>query len=69
MANNEVNLDRRKFLLVAGCAPAAGVAAVLGLSPETGAATLGAAPLDPPAISGYHETEHIRKYYYSARYF
>jgi hypothetical protein len=66
---DKMNTMRRKFLLLAGCAPAIGVAALIGRSPEIDAAPVNAPAADPPVSSGYHETEHIRKYYYCARYF
>jgi hypothetical protein len=69
MERKEMNTMRRKFLLMAGCAPAIGVAALLERSPKIKEAAVTAPPADPPAGSGYHVTDHIRKYYYSARYF
>jgi hypothetical protein len=69
MEKNAVNPMRRKFLVAAGCAPAIAVAALIEARPEVKAATRTAAPADAPVPSGYHETDHIRKYYYAAGYF
>lgn len=63
-----VNPARRGFLRAAGGAGALGaLAAVAAAPPEAVAAP------EPPAAApaksvGYHETEHIRQYYRTARY-
>ncbi len=63
-----INPTRRSFLRAAGGAGALGalaaVAAETAAAPEV-AAPAAAAPAEP---SGYHETEHIRQYYRTARY-
>lgn len=67
--DNMVDSKRRNFLLAAGCAPVIGVAAML--SRESAAEPLvemAAAPVDAN-VSGYHETDHIRKYYRIAGHF
>ncbi|WP_426172729.1 formate dehydrogenase [Massilia sp. TWR1-2-2] len=58
-----VNPTRRSFLRAAGGAGALG--ALAAVAAETGVAPVAAAPAEP---SGYHETEHIRQYYRTARY-
>lgn len=65
----EATLDtrRRTLLTAAACAPAIAVAALLAR--RSSAETVVPAPVqeeDVPHSSGYHETEHIRKYYRSA---
>lgn len=60
---------RRQFLLAARGAGVLGAIAVLfGKGGTTQAAPLAPAPDSEPAGRGYRETEHIRKYYRSARY-
>ncbi len=68
--SGQVNIARRRFLNAARGAGALGaVAVLLGRS-----VTVQAAPPSPAATQdgqtggGYRETEHIRKYYRSARY-
>lgn len=64
-----VNTKRRNFLLAAGCAPAIGVAVMLSReSVAEPIAEAAAAPVEP-SVSGYHETDHIRKYYRIAGHF
>lgn len=69
---DKLTLDsrRRQFLTVAACAPALAVAALLTKEEapiaEAAAPTVPNQPVDG---RGYHETEHIRKYYYTAAYF
>ena len=64
MTQSKKSLPRRDFLKAAGIAGgAAGLAAVALTSKSTQAAV----PEDRKG-SGYRETEHIRKYYESARY-
>jgi hypothetical protein len=69
MKKNAVNPMRRKFLVAAGCAPAMAVVALFDARPEIEAIAGAATPAHPHAASGYHETDHIRKYYYTAAYF
>jgi hypothetical protein len=65
-----VNLERRKFLSAVRVAGLIGAAAALTGAPvEIEAAELAPESLDPVEKRGYHETEHIRKYYAAARYF
>jgi hypothetical protein len=66
--DQSVDPKRRGFLRAAGGAGALGaLAAVAGQAPATAAV---AAPVaaEPVADVGYHETEHIRQYYRTARY-
>jgi hypothetical protein len=71
MQDNKVDPGRRKFLhAVRGAGLIGAAAALLGRPARIEAAT--AEPAQAPAANGnrgYHETEHIRKYYYAARYF
>lgn len=61
-------LARRDFLKIARSAGALGALAVLaGRSITVEAAELAPA-VEPQASSGYRETEHIRSYYRTARY-
>jgi hypothetical protein len=70
MEQTEIDLGRRKFLSAAKYMGAMSAAVLLmGRSTEIQAEKVTDTSIDPPAGSGYHETEHIRKYYYSARYF
>ena len=55
---------RRRFLKAA---PLGALAAVTGSAQAESAATP-AAGAAPPAARGYHETEHIRRYYQTAAY-
>ena len=57
---------RRRFLAAAGGAGALGTLAALAAEPAAAAPV--AAPVAPSGPSGYRETEHIRKYYRTARY-
>ncbi|MFC0133057.1 formate dehydrogenase [Massilia eurypsychrophila] len=63
-----INPTRRSFLRAAGGAGALG--ALAAVAAETGAAPDVVAPVAaaPAKPSGYHETEHIRQYYRTARY-
>lgn len=63
MSETKKSLPRRDFLKAAGLAGGAGVAAVA----LTAKSSQAAAPAGQKE-SGYRETEHIRKYYESARY-
>ena len=62
-----LDLRRRGFLRAAG---AAGALGALAAAAGQAAAAPVAAPVavEPAANVGYHETEHIRQYYRSARY-
>jgi hypothetical protein len=55
--------DRRDFLKLAGIGAVAGGAAALGATKKAEAASA-----DTPAGRGYRETEHVRKFYRSARF-
>lgn len=55
--------DRRDFLKLAGIGAVAGGAAVLGGPKKAEAAAVGA-----PSGRGYRETEHVKKFYRSARF-
>jgi hypothetical protein len=72
MDQNELvapDLKRRKFLMAArGAGTLGAIAALVGRSTSAEAAAVAPAPTDPPAQRGYHETEHIRNYYRTARY-
>ncbi|MES2760298.1 MAG: formate dehydrogenase [Pseudomonadota bacterium] len=62
-----VNPTRRSFLRAAGGAGALG--ALAAVAAESTAAPAVAAPVAAaPEPAGYHETEHIRQYYRTARY-
>jgi hypothetical protein len=63
-----INPTRRSFLRAAGGAGALG--ALAAVAAETGAAPAVVAPMAaaPAESVGYHETEHIRQYYRTARY-
>jgi hypothetical protein len=65
---NGVDLTRRKFLSGAKVLGAVGAAALVGKTIEVEASVLAEPIAEPAAGSGYRETEHIRKYYHSARY-
>ena len=65
--DTSVDPRRRGFLRAAGGAGALGaLAAVAGRAPA--AAVVGPAAAAPVGSVGYHETEHIRHYYRTARY-
>lgn len=59
------DVKRRRFLAAAGGAGALGTLAVLAV-PVFAAEAPPPAPTAQP--SGYHETDHIREYYRTARY-
>jgi hypothetical protein len=63
-----VNPTRRSFLRAAGGAGALG--ALAAVAAESTAAPVPAAPAVAASAepAGYHETEHIRQYYRTARY-
>jgi hypothetical protein len=66
--SRQANLARRGFLRAAGGAGAlASLAAVAGAAPAQALPVPEAAP-EPAKAVGYHETEHIRQYYRTARY-
>lgn len=61
---------RRIFLGAAACAPVVAVAALITRTQSAPEVLVPAVSPDKTASSvGYHETEHIRKYYRSAAYF
>ncbi|HEU4852673.1 MAG TPA: twin-arginine translocation signal domain-containing protein [Telluria sp.] len=68
MKLKKVDGNRRGFLRAAGGAGVLGTLAAAGVTPAQ------AAPLPQPEVapvktqSGYHETDHIRTYYATARY-
>jgi O-acetyl-ADP-ribose deacetylase (regulator of RNase III) len=66
--SRQANLARRGFLRAAGGAGAlASLAAVAGAAPAQALPVQEAAPAPAKSV-GYHETEHIRQYYRTARY-
>lgn len=66
--SKQVDLARRGFLRKAGGAGAlATLAAVAGSAPARAVPAPQAEP-EPAKAAGYHETEHIRQYYRTARY-
>jgi hypothetical protein len=56
---------RRAFLKAA---PLGALAIVAGQAPAAEVAVAAPAPAAPTASKGYHETEHIRRYYQTAAY-
>lgn len=66
-ARVEVDPRRRGFLRAAAGAGALGTLAALS-GEAAAAAPASAAPAEPAQPKGYHETDHIRKYYATARY-
>lgn len=65
----KVNQARREFLNAAKGVGAIGAIAVLmGRTATAKAVAAPPTPAEPPTGGGYRETEHIRKYYYCARY-
>jgi hypothetical protein len=60
---------RRMFLTAATCGSAVVVAALATRKQAIVQEVLPPAPANPETSVGYHETEHIRKYYASAAYF
>jgi hypothetical protein len=68
MSQAPASAKRRTLLTAAVCAPAIAVGALLTRQKNL-AALPAPAPDATPAGVGYHETEHIRKYYRSAAYF
>lgn len=56
---------RRAFLKAA---PLGALAIVAGQAPAAEVAVATPAPAEPTASKGYHETEHIRRYYQTAAY-
>jgi hypothetical protein len=64
MNRSDRKLSRRHFLLAAGAGGVAATAAVIGSKATKGE------PKKAEAVSGakgYHVTEHIRKYYHTAK--
>ena len=65
-SSHTIDPARRSFLRAAG---GAGVLGALAAGQSEAAPVAAAAPAAAPATSsGYHETEHIRRYYRTARY-
>jgi hypothetical protein len=62
-----VDPARRGFLRAAGGAGALGALAAVAGAPAAQVAAMPQAA-EPARQAGYHETEHIRQYYRSARY-
>lgn len=62
-----VNPTRRSFLRAAGGAGALGALAAVAAEATAAPAVVPVAA-EPAAQAGYHETEHIRQYYRTARY-
>ncbi|WP_019142650.1 hypothetical protein [Noviherbaspirillum massiliense] len=67
-SGKQVNASRRRFLSGAKVLGAIGAAALVGKQLEVEASVVELETPEPPATNGYHETEHIRKYYHSARF-
>jgi hypothetical protein len=65
-ADDRPDLARRSLLKAAPLGALAVAAAARARAPETPAPA--AAPAAPAASQGYHETEHIRRYYRTAAY-
>lgn len=63
---SRIDPRRRRFLFAAAAAPAAGVAAVIGLVAPRAVAVPAMREAAAPAAQGYRETEHIRTYYRTA---
>jgi hypothetical protein len=61
------DVRRRGFLTVAACAPVVAVAALVARKPEIEMAPP-SETTDRRKGTGYHETDHIRTYYYTAGY-
>ncbi|HEY8608049.1 MAG TPA: formate dehydrogenase [Noviherbaspirillum sp.] len=67
--NQAPAVRRRSFLAAALCLPVAAAAAALVARRAAPLPAASPLPEDKPTGGGYHETEHIRKYYRSAAYF
>lgn len=63
-----VDPARRGFLRAAGGAGALGALAVVAAQPPAAAAPVAPAVAEDAKPAGYRETEHIRQYYRTARY-
>ncbi|MDB5838675.1 MAG: hypothetical protein JWQ23_627 [Herminiimonas sp.] len=63
------DIKRRTFLTAAACAPAIAVAALLTRWQGAEEAIVPSAPDNAAGSVGYHETDHIRKYYRSAAFY
>ncbi|HZV97466.1 MAG TPA: formate dehydrogenase [Methylophilaceae bacterium] len=66
MKKTETALQRRSFMLTLGLGSLAGAAALLA-GKQVKAAEVVQAKAETPAKKGYHESEHIKRYYRSAR--
>lgn len=69
MSEKNVNPKRRFFLAAAGAVPALAAAAAMTKKEEVKHAALPEAQQQPASGVGYHETDHIRTYYFTAGYF
>ncbi len=69
MDSKKIDPKRRFFLTAATCGPALAVAAIATRQQEIAPEVLPSAPAQDATSVGYHETEHIRKYYATAAYF
>lgn len=67
MPSSTLDTKRRTLLAAAVCAPAVAAGALLSRQQPVAPPVSTAADPEPPG-TGYHETEHIRKYYRSAAY-
>ena len=63
-----VDKKRRVFLRAAGGAGALGALAAVASDAPAAAAPAAAAPAPEARSAGYHETDHIRQYYRTAKY-
>ncbi|MDB5936893.1 MAG: Formate dehydrogenase [Massilia sp.] len=63
-----VNPTRRSFLRAAGGAGALGALAAVAAEADAAPVAEASVAAEPAAQAGYHETEHIRQYYRTARY-
>lgn len=69
MDDKKISSRRRMFLTAATCGPVLAVAALATRQQEIAQQPATPAPAQPESGVGYHETDHIRKYYYTAAYF
>jgi hypothetical protein len=65
--DKQINSKRRFFLGAATAGPALAVAA-LAVSKKEAIELAAPVVTEPVAQSGYHETDHIRNYYFTAAY-
>jgi hypothetical protein len=63
--DSKTNSGRRGFLAAAAGVP---VLAAIGMTAGRPDDTPSEVPATPSSGTGYHETEHIRKYYFTAAY-